>query len=819
MVFCVLLALAVDGKAPLRTSISLDNAWRFSLGDAADMTADFTHGTEYFTYLAKVRSADHSHSPAMPGFDDSGWQTVTLPHDWVVDLPYSGEASHSHGYKCVGWRYPANSVGWYRRHLELPQRPEGSRVLIEFEGIFRNSEVFFNGIWIGGEKSGYVSHIYDVTEYVNQDGDNILAVRADASTEEGWYYEGAGIYRDVWLHIVPQLAVAPYGIAVGTASVSEHEAVLNTSARITSQALDGVAQIVVTQVLMDGENEVARSSSQTAAVAAMGEARLDFTIRCAEPVLWSPERPHLYELVTQVQSGGSLVDEQRTRIGIRSVEFDPQHGLLINGVRTKMHGCDLHLDAAGVGTAVPRELWRYRLQILKQFGFNTIRSSHNPASPAMLDLCDEMGFLVIDENRLMGTGEAQLSVLRNMIERDRNHASVVLWSVGNEEWSIEWTPVGRAVAERMCAYAHSIDPTRCVTYGSSGGQQPNYGVDVFGYNYIVQNPIERNHVQWADHCALGTEETTGCGTRGKYVTTPENGWMLSLNRQGVAPDGNNASDAQMPRTSGGLVRDVIERGWRYYAEREWLAGMCWWTGFDYRGEANPMVWPATGSQYGLFDYCGYPKDEAWYLLSQWTGEPMAHVSPHWNLSDAEVEALKGEDGLIDVVVYSNCDEVSLHLNGRSLGRRAVPAYGHAAWRIAYKPGRMTVRGYRGGKCVFTRECGTTGAAEGLSMTAHKMTLAPDGQDVAVIDIVALDALGREVPNAALPFELSVEGADLLGWGNGDPGFKAVERPISGNALEMCTFSGRAQAIIRSREGSSGEVKVRAGEYASLILNY
>ena len=757
---------------------SLDAGWSFALGNAASMEADFAHGTQYFTYLTKVRSNGDDHGPAALDFvEDGAWRAVTLPHDWVVDLPYDGAASHSHGYKCIGWKYPQHSVGWYRRHLEIPAEDKGKQVWIEFEGIFRDSEVYCNGAYLGGERSGYASRVYDLSPYLNYGGDNVIAVRCDASLEEGWFYEGAGIYRHVWLHKAGPVAAEPYSIVVDADDIR--------FAPVYAGAWVDPARMRAVKHFYDAEGrEVPRMEHR-----------------------WSLDDPYLYGWKLELFYDGVLSAQYSGRWGLRDIAFDPQRGFLLNGERVQLRGCDLHLDHAGVGVAVPDALWRYRLEQLRKYGFNAIRCSHNPATPAMLDLCDELGFAVIDEQRQFGVNAAQTEAFENMIRRDRNHPSVILWSVGNEEWQVEWNETGTRIAQRLSDIAHALDPTRPTTYGSSSGPHPNRGVDVFGFNHVVQNDIAGLLREFPDRTGVGTEETTGTGTRGKYATVPERGWMLSLNRSGVEnrPMGGEAActpDSQ-PMSPGGQVLEVISRGWKYYAAHPGLGGLFYWTGFDYRGEPNPMVWPATGSQFGILDYCGFPKDEAFYLQSVWTEEPMLHVSPHWNHPVPEGTS-------VPVIVYTNCDKVTLKVNGKSLGSKKVAPDESVRWDVPYRPGRVEAVGYRGGRVAVRAVLETTRPATDVRLSASKTTLERDGVDVVVVDIEALDAKGRLVPDAEMPLHVSVEGATLLGWGNGDPGFKAVERPLDGNSLDIATFSGCAQVLVRSIAGQSGPVTVSVG---------
>ncbi len=792
-----------------QTSLPLDNGWAFSLGNAASMEEDFTHGTEYFTYLCKAQSANHSKSPIMPAFDDSAWQRVNLPHDFVVDLPYSASASHSHGYKCVGWRYPENSVGWYRRHLFVPEEDRGKQITLEFEGIFRDSEVFCNGFYLGHEVSGYASRVYTLTPYLNYGADNVIVVRCDASTEEGWYYEGGGIYRRVRLHKAGPVALRPYSVRIAQKTSDLRPWTLE----------DGTRAVYVDEGCVDADYVFADASVTPAAVSRR------VTILDAEgrPVsraehLWTPADPYLYTLQIQLFYEGALSDSYSCRFGVRTLEFSPSKGLLVSGESVKLKGANMHLDHAGVGVAVPEELWRYRIQTLKDYGFNAIRCSHNCASPVMLELCDEMGVLVIDENRQFGVNEEQLGQLRNMIDRDRNHPCVVLWSVGNEEWALEHSAQGTEIALRMSEEVHRLDPTRPSTYGNSGGPQLVKGVDVLGYNYIVQNPVDAYHGEFPEKCAVGTEETTGCGTRGHYRTDIERGLMAPLNRLDTA----------------GRV-NVIEHGWKFYTERPWGLGLFYWTGFDYRGEPNPMRWPATGSQFGIFDYCGFPKDEAFYLRAAWKpSEPVVHICGPYG----------GE-----VWVYSNCDEVRLYAGNKSLGKKKMPLDGHLVWKVGAgkDSGTFKAAGYRKGRKVATdifpealpeleitathlgeKYILTGGGFERVffeksssalspadsraaSLANTTLSLRPDGQDIVILDLcTSRDSL-----------QVRVEGAELLGWGNGDPAFKAIERPLGKtpeerNSLTITPFAGRAQLLIRSLEGSSAPVRLHiAGQEIKL----
>lgn len=774
----------------VRESILLNNGWKFAYGHAGDMKKDFTHGTEYFTYLAKAKAFNQNQGPSSVHFDDSLWQTVSLPHDWVVDLPFSKDASHSHGYKTIGWKYPKTSVGWYRRKFFIAEEDAGKQVTVRFDGIFRDAQVFCNGFYLGHEPSGYATQIYDLTEYLNYGAENLLVVRADASMEEGWYYEGAGIYRDVWLEKMSLVHVAPFGTFVTTRiSDSYQEADVNIEVCLSNKGLKNVNCQVVNRILDADGQEVARTRKSIVCLAPKQEkVRLLQSIHMSDIRLWSLEDPNLYTLYSDVYVGAQLIDTYSTVFGIRKVEFDSKKGFLLNGCPIKLKGTNLHQDHAGVGTAIPERLWEYRIKKLKAIGSNAIRTSHNPASPVLLDLCDRLGMLVVEENRLMGINHEHINLLERMIVRDRNHPCIILWSIGNEEWALEGNETGLRITQSMSEYVHQLDSTRFSTQGNAGGRVSLLGVDVKGYNYLQQNPIDEfhlNHPEW--YSPIGSEETSGCGTRNVYVTDSLHGWMAPLNR--TPQNGNN-------------IVNYLVRGWQFYNDRPWLAGLFYWTGFDYRGEPNPMSYPSTGSQFGIFDYCGFPKDEVFYLKSWWTDTPVLHLSPHWNLFGQEGDS-------IQVWAYSNCEEVELTINGKNLGRKVMPANGYIEWRALYSPGIVVAKGYTDDKIIAIEKIETTSKASSVVVEPYNTTLKADGQDIAIVDLVLKDENNREVPDAMNQMTVNLNGpAVILGYGNGNPGFKDIERPQNdGTSFTIQAFAGKAQVIIRSLEGQKGNVRL------------
>ena len=544
----------------VRERILLDDGWQFAFGNASSPEKDFGCGTEYFNYLTKAASI-HNEGPYSPKFNPEkwgvDWKTVNLPHDWVVDLPYAKEASHSHGYKAVGYKFPENSVGWYRKTITVPQEDLGKHLYLQFDGIFRDARIWINGFYLGHEPSGYATQVYDITEYLNYGEENLICVRADATLEEGWFYEGAGIYRHVWLNKTAPLHVAPFGTFVhSTLAAPFDKAKLTIETTVENSGLQ-TEDYRLCHILRDADGkEVARCETAGKPVLpkdrqlTVGEIALD------KPHLWSVDTPYLYTLLTEVYQHGKLVDAYTTTTGIRDIRFDADKGFLLNGQPLKLKGVNMHQDHPGVGAGIPDALQVYRLKELKKFGCNAYRSSHNPMTPEMLDACDSLGILVIEENRLTGVNEEHTRLLKRMIDRDRNHPCIILWSVGNEEWGIEWKESGTRIAATMREYCHRFDPTRLMTVASSSGPAILIPADVAGYNYILQNPVEQHRKDYPGRRALGSEETTGCGTRGIYFDAHDKGHMVAHNRKPNGPDS---------------LLNCIERGWKFYDERPYLA--------------------------------------------------------------------------------------------------------------------------------------------------------------------------------------------------------------------------------------------------------
>ncbi|MEM0576487.1 beta-galactosidase GalA [Flavobacterium polysaccharolyticum] len=730
----------------IREHITIDQDWRFAFGHPFDTSKDFNTGTGYFSYLAKTTYGDGA---AASDFDDRSWRKLDLPHDWAVEQGFSEKASYSHGFKRIGRAFPETSIGWYRKKITIPQSDLGRRIHIAFDGVFRNAIVWFNGHYLGTHPSGYLGFEYDVTDYVNYGGENTIAVRADAMMEEGWFYEGAGIYRHVWLNKTNSLHVPADGTFVSTTKLSNASAQLASKVAVVNEGSKSYQFKIVQTVLDAVGKSIATTTIDNLQLKPMETKEYETNLTIDNPKLWSVDQPYLHKMVTTIYAGNVLTDTQTTIFGIRTVYFDASKGFFLNGKHLKIKGTNNHQDHAGVGVAMPDALQDFRIATLKSFGSNAYRCSHNPPTPELLEACDRLGMLVIDETRLMGIASTQLSELKRMMLRDRNHPSIISWSIANEEWGIEGDIKGARMARTIQDYAKTIDTTRGITAGISGNWDNGIAtaVDVIGYNYIKhggKETTDKHHREFPHLASWGTEEGSTFATRGIYFEDNEKQFKPAYD---------------FPQSP---IAHSIEQGWKHYDARDYLAGMFIWTGFDYRGEPTPYQWPATGSYFGMLDQCGFYKDDAWYLKSWWGTEPVLHLLPHWNW--------KGKEGqLIDVWAYSNCDVVELFLNKKSLGKKTMEKNGHLEWKVKYQAGTLEAIGYKNGKKTLTQTVKTTSDAVALGLQSNVKTIQANGTDIALITVDTKDKSGLFVPTSEDEVAFSISGpAKIIGVGNGKP---------------------------------------------------
>ena len=802
-----------------RELISLDDGWRFALGHAADPAKDFDFGAAY-----SYAKTDGWGGAVRPNFNDAAWRAVDLPHDWAVELPFVQApftiSLMDHGFKPLARVFPETSIGWYRRHFAVPRGDEGRRFRIDFDGAFRDCLVWLNGILLGRHEGGYDPFGFDATDLVNYGGDNVLVVRVDATHNEGWFYEGAGIYRHVRLTKTAPVHVPLWGTYV-TAQVEGNAATLTIETEIANET-PVAATIGLKSAISDPAGKPAAEVIEPARlIGPYQTAIIRQSVRLSAPQLWTLEKPALYKLASTVlmvdptlargfnTRAGAAESESRvrpgipaaaadvltTRFGIRTIRFDKDKGFFLNGTHIPIQGVCNHQDHAGVGAALPDRLQYFRVAKLKEMGVNAYRTSHNPPTTELLDACDELGMLVMDETRLFSSSVEALDQLRRMVRRDRNHPSIILWSIGNEE-GVQAAPVGRRIAETMVRAVKALDTTRPTTYASNSGAYEgiNQAVDVRGFNYHM-GEIDAYRAAHPDQPLYGSEIASTLTTRGEYTDDKGRGYLA-------------AYDRSKPRW-GELAREWME----FYAARPWLAGAFVWTGFDYRGEPTPYVWPCISSHFGILDTCGFPKDLFWYYKSWWTSEPVLHLLPHWNW--------KGREGrAIEVWAFSNMDEVRLKLNGKDLGARKIPRLGRAEWSVPYEPGRLEAVGFRNGKETLREAVETTGEPARLTLIADRAAIAADGRDLSVVTVGVLDAKGRPVPIAAaeVSFDLSGPGR-IIGVGNGDPSshepdvcLPSPPAKAGGKAIppqwKRRLFNGLAQVLVQSGR-SAGTLTLRA----------
>jgi beta-galactosidase len=754
-----------------RERLLLDFGWRFHFGDACDAAKDFGFGNGRAGNFQKTGGFLAASSLA---FDDSDWKPLDLPHDWAIELPFKNDPELlNKGFYPLGRDYPTTSVGWYRRVLEIPAADAGKRISIEFDGAYRETMVAFNGFYMGRHSGGYDPFSFDVTDFANPGGRNVLLVRVDATESDGWFYEGAGIYRHVWLVKTNPVHVLKWGTFVA-AEVKPGAATLSIRTEVKNHNQAPANARIVSTILDAKSKAVGKAVTATVAIAADGEQAYEQKITVSQPQLWSLGERNLYRLITEVRAGGDVIDSYETRFGIRDIKIDAEKGLLLNGTPVKVRGTCNHQDHAGLGAALPDAVQHYRIRTLREMGSNGLRTSHNPPTPELLDACDELGMLVFDETRMMSSNPEGLAQFENLVRRDRNHPSVFMWSMGNEEATAN-TEKGLLILTEMKALAARHDGSRPVSIAPTGaiGTGGLVVCDVVGYNYMDPG-AEAYHKAHPEKPVIGTETVSAVGTRGIYVTDYDKGYVGSYD----------------PYTTTG--RASAEGWWRFCDARPWLAGGFVWTGFDYRGEPSPNGWPNISSQYGVIDTCGFPKDTYYYYKSWWTGEPVLHLFPHWNWPGMEGK-------LIAVWVHSNLDKVELLLNGQSLGMKEMKKDGHLAWDVAYAPGSIEARGYKSDKQVLTAKRETTGAPAGLAITADRREISADGEDVAMFAVEVRDAQGRMVPITENDVAFNVTGAGrLIGVGNGDPTDQSPDKGSSRKA-----FSGMCMAIVQSAKTAGG----------------
>jgi beta-galactosidase len=750
---------------------------------------------------------------------------LDLPHDWSIEGPFDEKEPSSF---CGA--YLPTGIGWYRKRFHLPNSYKNKKLTIEFDGIYELSAVWVNGHFLGQRPYGYVPFFYDLTPHVALGDENVIAVKVDNSRQTNCrWYSGSGIYRHTWLLSTNKVHVAHWGTFVSSSRVSKQAAALRISTRISNESESPAGCTLVTSII-DGNGNVVDSAEASQDIATGQEYEFLQEIKVNLPHLWSVNDPYLYRAHSTVRTGGRTSDEYDTPVGIREAVFDADSGFLLNGERVKLNGVCLHHDGGSVGAAVPERIWERRLEILKEMGCNAIRTSHNPFAAEFLDLCDRMGFLVMNEafdewkvpkGQIGPNGYAKYfdewyeRDVQNLVRRDRNHPCVVLWSAGNEIGD-QGSPQGAETLQQLLKVFNTEDPTRMVTAGcdhihsepASEAARPEFLalLDVVGYNYVDRWRDRKEKYYSIDRHAfprrrfVGTESEAMGGVRGEYpelfaASAPVAGFFQFL---------------------GGRNVDV-EQLWKFVSTYDYVAGDFMWTGIDHLGEAR---WPMKSSSSGVIDTCGFKKDGYYFYQSQWTDKPVLHLFPHWNW--------KGKEGqIIPVTCFTNCDTVELFLNGRSLGVKGYefPRLGmevrwgnlpdrakvlrttadlHLSWDVLYEPGALKAVGTKDGKIFATDEVYTTGEPASIGLSSDRASIGTDPSDVAHVTVHILDQNGRVVPIADNEIAFEIEGAgSLLATDNGNP---ASLEDYKSNRRRA--FNGLCLAIVKSN-GKTGEIQVSA----------
>lgn len=784
IVLWVFLVLTTSGLAQQRTHQNLDDNWKFSFGHAANPEKDYNYSVK--TIFSKSGAAVGT--AIAPKFNDSSWRTLNLPHDWAVELPFAYADNfdvESHGYKPVGGLFPATSIGWYRKEFKLEKADSGRRFQLQFDGIFRDANLWINGFYLGNNKSGYVGVNYDVTDFLNFDRSNVIVVRVDATQYEGWFYEGAGIYRHVWLNSYPSSHIATDGV-FAYASINGDKATLNVETSIINEYGSSNNYTVSTYLTDRKGNKIVSSKEQTVALTVLEEKTIKQSIAVNNPTLWSLENPYLYRVVVELKQNGRVIDEQKLRFGFRTIEIKT-NGLFLNEKYIKILGTNNHQDHAGVGTALPDYLQYYRIGLLKNMGVNAYRCSHHAPTPELLDACDSLGMLVMDEQRLLNSGAEYMDQFERLVKRDRSRTSVFMWSIGNEEGWIHTNSVGKRIAQTFVAKQKQLDPSRICTYAADlanvfNGVNEVVPVRSFNYRHFAVADYHKDH---PNQPIIGTEMGSTVSTRGELQKDSIRGYL---------PD----QDITAPWWA-----SKAEDWWKLAATNDfWLGGFIW-TGFDYRGEPTPYKWPNINSHFGIMDMCGFPKNIYYYYQSWWTDKDVLHISPHWNHRNEWGQPKKQ----IDVWVNSNADNVELLLNGKSLGKKDMPRNSHLQWKVEFEPGKLEAVAYKNGRRL-TSKVETTGTPVEVVLTPYKTTMLADGKDATVMNVTVVDREGREVPDAnnMIYFEVSGDGK-IIGVGNGDPSSHEADKCADG-LWQRSLFNGKCQVIIQSGT-KAGIFKVEA----------
>ncbi len=766
-----------------RTILSFGKDWKFQHGDAP--------GAEALK------------------FDDSAWRKLNVPHDWSIE----GEFSDKNPATVGGGALPGG-IGWYRKSFQVSPGDLKRSVFIDFDGVYQNSEVWINGHSLGKRFYGYSSFRYELTPYLNS-GENVIAVKVDNSKQpNSRWYSGSGIYRNVWLVTTGKIHVDHWGTFVTTPEITDALAKVKITHRIKNNLKEGIDLLVTTAIIDPSGIEVASGKMDTNGVKdSILSTSFDFEVK--NPVLWNLDSPKLYSSVTRIFADGNLVDSYTTPFGIRSFNFDVEKGFFLNGKPIKINGVCDHHDLGCLGTAINKRALERQIELLKGMGCNAIRTSHNPPAPELLDLADQMGMIIMDEAFDMWKmpknpfdyhtvwDQMHKQDIQDLIRRDRNHPSVMMWSIGNEIPE-QWDSTGVRIARELAGYVRELDTTRPITSALNNPEPKNFlvkseALDLIGYNYH-QNTFANFPKDFPGKKFIGSETVSALMTRGYYDMPSEEirRWPAEKDWKGKMPNTDNTcssyDNVSAPWGS------THEETWKVIKKYGFLSGQFIWTGFDYLGEPTPYGWPSRSSYFGIIDLAGFPKDVYYMYQSEWTKKDVLHIFPHWNWKEGQT---------IDIWAYSNADEVELFLNDKSLGIKKKQGDDlHLIWKVPFAPGTLKAISRTGGKQILVQEVRTAGAPAKMIVTADRSEIKADGTDLSFLTVDLVDANGVMVPNAdnLVKFKLEGSGA-IIGVDNGDPvsheSFKAPQRKAFYGKCLVIVQSGEKPGMIKLTASSEG----------------
>ena len=751
------------------------------------------------------------------------WRTLDLPHDWSIEGKFDEKSPAGYGGGSL-----TGGLGWYKKTFKISKEDINKTISITFDGVYKNSEVWINGHYLGKRPNGYIGFQYELSQYLNfGEKTNEIIVKVDNSKQpNSRWYSGSGIFRNVWLETTDKLHVEHWGTYVTTPKVTAEKASVNIENRIQNEHSESKKVKLITTIYKE-DTEVT-SVTQYITLTPKSGTFLTAQAEVESPVLWSVEKPELYTAVTEILVDDKIVDQYKTNFGIRDFKFDLNKGFILNGKQVKIKGVCMHHDLGPLGSAINTRAIERQLEILKEMGVNGIRTSHNPPAPELLDLCDKMGFIVMDEAFDMWKQNKtkydyandwdkwHRKDLVDQLRRDRNHPSIFIWSIGNEIPE-QWNETGIEIAKELAAIVRKTDGTRPITAAMNPPVNMNIDavtlqfekknvqfnaiaksgiLDLIGYNYAHQT-YEYHQKNFPNKPFIATETTSGLQTRGYYDTVSDTikKWPVrwDLKFTGGNP-GNTVSAYDQVQAPWGSTHEAT---WKVIKKHDFLSGMYIWTGFDYIGEPTPYEWPSISSYFGIVDLAGFPKDVYYMYQSEWTDKTILHIFPHWNWKAGQT---------VDVWAYYNkADEVELYVNGKSVGKRSKKGDDlHVMWRIPFQAGTLKAVSRKNGKTVLEKEIKTAGNPSQLKLTADRSTIKADKNDLSFVTVDILDDKGTLVPNANNEINFSLKGnGKIVGVCSGDP---VSHEPYKGT--KHTALAGKCLVIVQSGD-KTGRLELTA----------